>query len=125
MSTEINKGYEDLFKQFKKEQPDWHKYLTDSTYYELMAFYDEKNNIPHKIVNSMMAHSFANYIWYKHIEKPSKHKFPYDVLTWQDVQGIIRIADYLCNSLEYDKIIELGEEGYYTKVLDEFKERRR
>lgn len=41
-------------------------------------------------------------------------------LTWQDIQHIVRIADTICNSLEYDKIKKMGEEGYYTEILDRF-----
>ena len=33
---------EQLFKQYREENPDWDKYLTDSTYYELMDWYDYK-----------------------------------------------------------------------------------
>jgi hypothetical protein len=41
-------------------------------------------------------------------------------LSWRDMQHIVRIADHLCNSLEYDKIKKMGEEGYYTEILDRF-----
>ena len=41
-------------------------------------------------------------------------------LTWRDMQSIVKIADHLCNSLEYDKIKKMGEEGYYTEILDRF-----
>lgn len=42
-------------------------------------------------------------------------------LKWQDIQRIVQIADHLCNSLEYDKIRDMGEEGYYTEILNRFK----
>jgi hypothetical protein len=41
-------------------------------------------------------------------------------LTWRDMQRIVKIADHLCNSLEYDKIKKMGEEGYYTEILEQF-----
>ncbi len=41
-------------------------------------------------------------------------------LSWRDMQRIVKIADYLCNSLEYDKIKKMGEEGYYTEILERF-----
>lgn len=41
-------------------------------------------------------------------------------LSWRDIQRIVKIADYLCNNLEYDKIRDMGEEGYYTEILDRF-----
>lgn len=45
-------------------------------------------------------------------------------LTWRDVQNIIRIADYMCNSLDYEQVRKMGEEGYYTEVLRRFNEGR-
>lgn len=41
-------------------------------------------------------------------------------LSWRDMQHIVKIADHLCNSLEYDKIKKMGEEGYYTEILERF-----
>lgn len=41
-------------------------------------------------------------------------------LTWQDIQRIVKIADNLCNSLEYDKVKRMGEKGYYTEILNQF-----
>ena len=41
-------------------------------------------------------------------------------LTWQDIQRIVKIADNLCNNLEYDKVKRMGEEGYYTEILNQF-----
>ena len=41
-------------------------------------------------------------------------------LSWRDMQRIVKIADHLCNSLEYDKIKKMGEEGYYTEILERF-----
>lgn len=41
-------------------------------------------------------------------------------LTWRDVQRIVQIADNLCNNLEYDKVERMGEEGYYTEILNRF-----
>ena len=45
-------------------------------------------------------------------------------LTWRDIQRIINIADRLCNDLEYDKIKAMGEEGYYTEILNSFNEEK-
>lgn len=41
-------------------------------------------------------------------------------ITWRDIQTIVRIADNLLNSLEYEKIKKMGEEGYYTEILNRF-----
>lgn len=46
-------------------------------------------------------------------------------LTWRDIQSIVKIADRLCNSLEYDKIKKMGEEGYYTEILDRFNKEKK
>ena len=41
-------------------------------------------------------------------------------LTWQDIQRIVKIADNLCNSLDYEQILKMGEKGYYTEILNRF-----
>lgn len=46
-------------------------------------------------------------------------------LTWRDVQCIVRIADNLLNSLDYSKIKKMGEEGYYTEILNRFRKERK
>ena len=48
-----------------------------------------------------------------------------DELTWRDIQSIVRIADNLLNSLDYEKIKKMGEEGYYTEILNRFNKERR
>ena len=40
--------------------------------------------------------------------------------TWRDIQNIIRIANEYCNSLDYEKIMKLGEEGYFSEILRRF-----
>ena len=45
-------------------------------------------------------------------------------LTWRDVQSIVRIAGNLLNTLDYDKIKKMGEEGYYTEILNQFNKER-
>jgi hypothetical protein len=41
-------------------------------------------------------------------------------LTWRDVQRIVQIADNLCNSLDYEQVLRMGEKGYYTEILNRF-----
>ena len=43
-------------------------------------------------------------------------------LKWQDIRRIITIANNLLNRLDYDKIKKMGEEGYYTEILNRFNE---
>ena len=43
-------------------------------------------------------------------------------MTWQDIRRIIRITNNLLNRLDYAKIKEMGEEGYYTEILNRFNE---
>lgn len=43
-------------------------------------------------------------------------------LTWRDIQRIVQIADHLCNSLDYEQVLMMGEEGYYTEILKRFNE---
>ena len=39
-------------------------------------------------------------------------------LKWQDIRNIVRVADSTLNSLDYEQIMNLGEEGYYKLILD-------
>lgn len=41
-------------------------------------------------------------------------------MTWQDIKNIIRIANNLQNSLDYEQIMKMGEQGYYTEILNRF-----
>lgn len=41
-------------------------------------------------------------------------------LTWQDIQRIVQIADNLCNSLDYEQVLRMGEKDYYTEILNRF-----
>lgn len=43
-------------------------------------------------------------------------------LTWKDMRKIVRIADQMLNSLDYSQIMRMGEEGYYTEILNRFKQ---
>ena len=45
--------------------------------------------------------------------------------TWQDIRAIIQIANRTLNSLDYEQIARLGEEGYYTKILNQFNKTRK
>lgn len=62
--------YEQLFKQYRQENPDWADYLTDSTYYEMMDWYDYIHGIDNEEHNSDDAREFANYVWNKYVEEP-------------------------------------------------------
>lgn len=42
-------------------------------------------------------------------------------LTWQDIRAIIAIANRTLSSLDYAQIERMGEEGYYTNILNQFK----
>lgn len=53
-------------------------------------------------------------------EFAEKLKEPASKLTWQDIQRIVQIADNLCNSLDYEQVLRMGEEGYYTEILNRF-----
>lgn len=45
-------------------------------------------------------------------------------LTWKDIQAIVRIADSLLNSFDYEKVRKMGEEGYYTEILNQFNKQK-
>lgn len=60
-----NKKFDFDFEEYKKSNPNWEKYLTDSTYYELMDWYDSKYGLCCEEHNSDEARDFADYIWDK------------------------------------------------------------
>ena len=76
----MEKEYEKLFEQYKQQNPDWAEYLTDSTYYELMDWYDYNHGIDNEECNSDEAHEFVSYIWYKYIETPKTVKTTFDLI---------------------------------------------
>jgi hypothetical protein len=39
-------------------------------------------------------------------------------LSWQDIRNIVRVADSTLNSIDYEQIQKLGEQGYYQLILD-------
>lgn len=65
MDYEIKQKYEECFEKFKEKNPDWERFLTDSTYYDLMEFYscetkqyeDEDKGYPDDV------YAFAHYCW--------------------------------------------------------------
>jgi hypothetical protein len=62
-----NDAFESDYKEYEKENPDFRKYLTDSTYFELMDWYDFKHGIETSEDDcaSDEAHEFAEYVWVK------------------------------------------------------------
>lgn len=66
----MEENYEQLFKHYRQGNPDWKENLTDSTYYEMMDWYDYIHGIDNEAHNSDEARKFANYVWYKYVEKP-------------------------------------------------------
>ena len=61
------------FEKYKQENPDWNLFLTDSTYYELMDWYDAKHGLGDEDSNSDEARSFASYVW-SAVSKPYEMK---------------------------------------------------
>lgn len=45
-------------------------------------------------------------------------------LTWKDIRSIVQISNNLLNSLDYDKIKKMGEEGYFTEILNTYNKRQ-
>lgn len=58
--TDKKRTFDREFERFKKDNPDWDKFLTDSTYYDLMGWYDDKYGLGNEFEYSCMAHFFAN-----------------------------------------------------------------
>lgn len=53
------------FKKLKEDNPDLDKNLTDSTYFDLMEWYDATYHLGSEEINSCEAREFANYVWEK------------------------------------------------------------
>lgn len=68
--TPANEQYDKDFEEFRKENPDWNKYLTDSTYYEIMEWYENKYGLANEEHYTDEARNFAYYIWMKYINPP-------------------------------------------------------
>lgn len=69
---ETNEAFEADFKEYEKENPKYREYLTDSTYFELMDWYDlthetktEKDEDGDIVCASDEAHEFGKYVWVK------------------------------------------------------------
>ena len=41
-------------------------------------------------------------------------------MKWQDIRRIIQIHSNLLNSLDYEQINKMGEEGYYSEILKRY-----
>jgi hypothetical protein len=65
--SKIDLNYDKLIQEYENEYPDWLKYFTDSTYYELMSWYEYKHGIETSDEEpySDEAHNFANYVYEK------------------------------------------------------------
>lgn len=95
-----NQKFEELFEQFKKESPISLQYLSDSTYFEMMDWYDSYYGF-NKEGNSSQARKFAIYIWDKYIESPKenvqadkeRHYIDVDAVRQDFVNEVYRILD--------------------------------
>ena len=80
------------FERFKKDDPNWDRFLTDSTYYELMGWYDAKHKHDNEEMYSEEAHDFANYVWDKiHENEPRlemKVRESYDEIGYYTLQNM-------------------------------------
>ena len=93
MSETDKKGLFDRdFERFKKDDPNWDRFLTDSTYYELMSWYDAKHKYDNDEMYSEEAHDFANYVWDKiHENEPRlemKVRESYDEFGYYTLQNM-------------------------------------
>lgn len=62
----LHKKFANAFEEFKKDNPTWDKYLTDSTYNEMQAWYAENYNlewINDEIGYPNEVYEFSKYIW--------------------------------------------------------------
>lgn len=67
LTIKINKEFEKDIEAYAQEHPKWLDYLSDSTCFELMEWYDAAHNIhtDEDEASSDKAHEFAQYVWCK------------------------------------------------------------
>ena len=119
--TSRNKDYEALFKQFKKENPDWKKYLTDSIYYDLAGWYDVKKGIANPDDYSEEGLKFTGYIWHKYFEeKPSSIEEDFAKLVGHLVQDIVANEKDASNFDDKKKPTKYFVEKYLPKFKSLF-----
>lgn len=96
----INEKYEEYFKNYKEENPDWDTYLTDSTYYELKEFYAHKTKQPFDDDNGYPddVDDFASYVWNMYISPYANIIEPVEKKTLDGgiIQVIIKTNYKLC-----------------------------
>lgn len=126
-TTNREEHFDKLFEEFKKENPDWDKRLTDSTYYDFAVWYDEKHGLANPDHYSDEGCTFAGYVWHNYIETRSLNwkqkeidweQRRYEIAkelyiarsehietTWlKDAKNVVHAADILINELKkYEK----------------------
>lgn len=85
--------FDRYFERFKHKIPGWDLYLTDSTYFLLMDWYDATNHLGSEKENSTEAHAFADYVWDKiHENVPRRemkvHESRYDGTYYYELTGM-------------------------------------
>jgi hypothetical protein len=60
---QVKKLFNQYFEEYKKDNPDWEEYFSDSTYYEIADWYDSKHGTNFEDVASKEAIEFATYVW--------------------------------------------------------------
>lgn len=104
---ETNEQLHALFEQYGAENPNYRQYLTDSTYYELMSWYDDKHGYYDLDGYSDDAHTFANYVWNEitepFIPQMSVHEQlhgGYELIDMgkDDLLSLLRLIDSACLS---------------------------
>lgn len=92
------KDFEVEFSKFKEENPTWEKYLTDSTYYDLMSWYDAKHGLANEDNYSDEGRAFAGYVWDNHIGIISQ----YEHITDKNEINLLRQYNRTINSYGID-----------------------
>ena len=88
----INEKYEEYFERYKNANPNWLKYLSDSTYYELKDFYADETNQSFDDDNGYPddVNDFAFYIWNMYINPTARIIEDVEKRTFSD--GIIELV---------------------------------
>ena len=98
--------YEKEFEQYKKDNPDWERTMTDSTYYELMKWYDVRRNQDSE-EPSDDARNFAEYVWNNIIDHGKNKKVKLLIgISRQEMAMVYMLKGELLTEEKWEKITE-------------------
>lgn len=118
--------YEAEFSEFRKDNPTWEKYLTDSTYYEMMSWYDGKHGLANKDDYSDEGRAFANYVWDNYVQDTDDHTKEWEqrrfLAAISAMEGMLANPALIDAGHDYMITIEKSAVAYADELIKQLKE---